>query len=234
MKITFLGHAGFLLEGTNGRIVIDPFITELPTPSLPLAELNPELILITHGHGDHMGDAAELARLSKATVVGNVEIANYYKPLGVNSHGMNIGGTWDFGWVKVKMTSALHSSSIGAHPAQYLGNPGGFLIFMDQLTIYHAGDTGLFGDMALIGRNHPINVALLPIGDNFTMGPADALAAVQMLQPKQVIPMHYNTWEIIQQDPQQFKVKVEAQTSSEVIVLQPGDQWATSQKSETC
>lgn len=234
MKITFLGHAGFLLEGPEGRIVIDPFITELPTPSLPLADLQPDLILITHGHGDHMGDAAELARLTGATIVSNVEIANFYKALGAHSHGMNIGGTWDFGWAKIKMTQALHSSSAGSNPAQYLGNPGGFLIFMDQLTIYHAGDTGLFGDLALIGRSRPIDVALLPIGDNFTMGPEDALEAAKMLRPKHVIPMHYNTWEIIQQDPQQFKAHVESKTEAEVTILQPGEQWLLPKKSETC
>jgi len=224
MNITYLGHAGFLLEGKGGRIAIDPLLTGNPHPAMQPEDVKADLILITHGHGDHMSDAAMLAKLSGGTVVGNYEIANYHREaLGVNSHGMHLGGSYDFGWVRVKMTLAFHGSSMNLYPAVYMGNPGGYLIFMDGLTVYHAGDTGLFGDMELIGRRHPIDVALLPIGDNFTMGPEDALEAVKMLKPKKVIPMHYNTWDIIAQDPEEFKSMVEKETPAQVVVQKPGE-----------
>ncbi len=224
MKITFLGHSGFLLESQKGRIAIDPLLTGNPHPTLSPEEIKADLILITHGHGDHMSDAAILAKLSGGLVVSNYEIANYHnEALGINSHALHLGGSYNFGWVKVKMTPALHGSSMNLYPAVYMGNPGGFLLFLDGLTIYHAGDTGLFGDMELIGRRHPIDLALLPIGDNFTMGPEDALEAVKLLKPKRVIPMHYNTWEIIAQEPAEFKTMVEKETPAKTIILKPGE-----------
>lgn len=235
MQITFLGHSGFLLEASascldhgsglsNGlRLVIDPYLREYPFPTLQPEEIKADYILVSHGHYDHVGDAQELARLSGGTIVANTELANYLAAPDLKTHAMHIGGAHAFPGLKIKLTTALHGSSIGKNPAQYLGNPAGFLIYLDGLTLYHAGDTGLFGDMELIGRRDSIDVALLPIGDNFTMGPEDALEAVKMLKPKIVIPMHYNTWPLIAQDVSAFKQTVEEHTTAKVSVVQPGD-----------
>ncbi|MDA8211492.1 MAG: metal-dependent hydrolase [Clostridia bacterium] len=219
MKITYLGHSGFLLTGKHGQIVIDPLLTGYPFPTFKPEDIKANLILISHGHGDHFGDSVEIAGHSGGTIVSNYEIANYCADQGVNTHPLHLGGSRDFNLAKIKLTIAFHGSSMGLNPAQYMGNPAGFLITMDGLNIYHAGDTGLFGDMELIGRLHPIDVAMLPIGDNFTMGPEDALEAVKMLRPKVAIPMHYNTWPLIAQDPQAFKSAVEAATETKVVVL---------------
>lgn len=224
MRITFLGHSAFLLQFNSTTIVIDPFLTGNPMAPANL-NIKPDYILVSHGHGDHSSDALALAQGSGGTVVSVFELANYYARQGVKAHGMHIGGAHDFGPFRLKLTQALHGNSLGGDkgPAEYLGNPCGFLITANDKTVYHAGDTGLFGDMALLGRLHPIDLALLPIGDNFTMGPEDALEAVIMLKPKQVIPMHYNTFPLIAQDPLAFKKAVEEQTASQVTILQPGE-----------
>lgn len=235
MKITFLGHSGFLLEASGSRLtcdsrlasglrlVVDPYLREYPFTTLQPEEIRADFILVSHGHYDHVGDAQELARLSGGTIVANTELANYLAAPDVKTHAMHIGGAHTFQGLKIKLTMALHGSSIGKSPAQYLGNPAGFLISLDGLTVYHAGDTGLFGDLELIGRMNSIDIALLPIGDNFTMGPEDALEAVKMLRPKMVIPMHYNTWPVISQDGSAFKRLVEENTPAKVVVMQPGD-----------
>ena len=223
MKLTFLGHAAFLLETADLTLVIDPFITGNPAAPRNL-DLHPDYILVSHGHGDHAGDALALARKTNATIISVYEAANYFMRQGVKAHAMHIGGAHDFGSFKVKLTPAWHGNSTGGDtgPAEYLGNPCGFLIYAEGKTLYHSGDTGLFGDMGLIGRLNAIDVALLPIGDNFTMGPEDALEAVKMLNPRQVVPMHYNTWPLIAQDPEAFKRAVEEQCPGKVAVLQPG------------
>ncbi len=224
MRITFLGHSAFLVEVNNITIAIDPFLTGNPVAPANV-NITADYILVSHGHSDHSSDVLTLAKQSGGTVVAVFELANYCTRQGVKAHGMHIGGAHDFGSFQVKLTQALHGSSLGGDqgPAEYLGNPCGFLITANGKTLYHAGDTGLFGDMALLGRLHPIDLALLPIGDNFTMGPEDALEAVKMLQPGQVIPMHYNTFPLITQDPLAFKKAVEEQTTSHVCVLQPGE-----------
>lgn len=224
MRLTFLGHAAFLLEAAEVVIAIDPFISGNPAAPAGL-QIEADYILVSHGHGDHLGDAVAVAKQSGATVISVYELANYCARQGVKAHPMHIGGSHDFGSFKLKLTQALHGSSVGGDngPAEYLGNPCGFLINIGDKTIYHAGDTGLFGDMALLGRLNAIDVALLPIGDNFTMGPADALEAVKMLNPQQMVPMHYNTWSLIAQDPVAFKKAVEAQTAARVAILQPGE-----------
>lgn len=223
MKATFNGHSCFILEGSE-KIIIDPFITGNPLAVIPAGDVRAGLVLVSHGHGDHLGDAVQIAKRTGATIVGVAELARYCARHGAKAHAMHIGGGHTFGKTRVKLTPAWHGAGFteGDSPAEYLGNPCGFLIKMDGKTVYHAGDTGLFGDMELIGRLNPVDLALLPIGDNFTMGPEDALEAVRLLKPKEVIPMHYNTWPLITQDPELFKTAVERQTGARVIVLDPG------------
>ena len=223
MKITFLGHSAVLIITNEGeKIIIDPFITNNPLCPVKIEDLRVDMIIVTHGHFDHLGDAVELAKLSECEIVSVVEIAKYCENQGAKVHGMQIGGAFDFGFVKIKLTNALHTSSILGDQIQYLGNPVGVLLMLEGKTIYHAGDTGLFGDMSLIGRRSPIDVALLPIGDNFTMGPEDAIEAITLLKPKIMIPIHYNTWDIINQDADEFKRQAEEQTSTTVKILLPG------------
>lgn len=224
MKVTFLGHAGFLIEGSV-NIVIDPFISGNPLAKNKAGDIKADLILVTHGHGDHLGDTVEIAKKTGATVVSVFELATYCSRNGAQAHGMHIGGSRTFDGVKIKLTPAWHGTGYGAGdaPLEYLGNPCGFLINLDGKTIYHTGDTGLFGDMELIGKRNPIDIAMIPIGDNFTMGPEDALEAVKMIKPKIVIPIHYNTWPLIEQDPGKFKSEVESATGSKVKVLAPGE-----------
>lgn len=222
MKINYLGHAAFLIEGSK-RIVIDPFLSGNPAAKTNPEDIKADLILVSHGHGDHFGDTLSIAKQSKGTVVSVNELAIFCANKGVNSHGMHIGGSHVFDGIKIKLTPAWHGSGYGGEcPLEYLGTPCGFIFNLDGKTIYHAGDTGLFGDMELIGRLNKIDLAMIPIGDNFTMGPEDALEAVKMLKPGLVIPMHYNTWPLIEQDPLQFKSEVESKTGSKVAVITPG------------
>jgi len=223
VKITFLGHAGFLIEGSK-KIAIDPFLTGNPLAKIKVEDVKADLILVSHGHGDHFGDTLSIAKRSKGTVVSVNELAIFCANKGVNSHGMHIGGSHVFDGIKIKLTPAWHGSGYDVeYPLEYLGTPCGFIFNLDGKTIYHAGDTGLFGDMELIGRLSKIDLAMLPIGDNFTMGPEDALEAVKMLKPKLMIPMHYNTWPLIEQDPLKFKSVVESTTGSKVAVIAPGE-----------
>ncbi|MHB8986263.1 MAG: metal-dependent hydrolase, partial [Eubacteriales bacterium] len=191
MKATFVGHGCFLLEGSE-KIIIDPFITGNPLAVISAEDVSADLILVSHGHGDHFGDAVQIARQTGGTIVGVAELAWYCASRGAKAHAMHIGGGHTLGKTRVKLTPAWHGAGFaeGGGHAEYMGNPCGFLIKLDGRTVYHAGDTGLFSDMELIGRQNPIDLALLPIGDNFTMGPEDALEAVRLLNPKVVIPMH--------------------------------------------
>lgn len=222
MQITFLGHACFYLKVGQTKIIIDPYLSGNPQAAVKPEEIEAEWILVTHGHQDHLGDAVEIAKQNNATIVTITEVARYCAARGAKTHAMYIGGKHEFGDFTVKMTLALHGSSIGTNPIEYLGQPCGFLLFCEGRTIYYSGDTGLFGDMELIGRLHPVDLAILPIGDNFTMGPEDALEAVKMLKPAHVVPMHYNTWDIIAQNPLVFKEAVEKETGVQVTVLKPG------------
>ncbi len=222
MKATFLGQSGFIIEG-SAKIIIDPFLTGNPVAKTDPKDVKGDLVLVSHGHFDHIADAVPIAKQSDATIVSVFELASYCERNGAKAHAMHIGGSHTFGAVKIKLLPAWHGSGFGDGPMEYLGNPCGFMISLDGKNIYHAGDTGLFGDMELIGRRHTIDLALLPIGDNFTMGPEDAVEAVKMLKPKLVIPMHYNTWPLIEQDPLKFKSEVEDATDSMVAVLAPGE-----------
>jgi L-ascorbate metabolism protein UlaG (beta-lactamase superfamily) len=220
MQLRYLGHSGIELTSSGFNLVIDPFLTGNPVATVKPESLSPQHIILTHAHGDHTSDVESVARRTGAPMISNAEIVGYYGAKGLKGHPMNTGGNFTFPFGKLTFTPAWHSSSFP--DGSYGGNPMGVILELEGKRIYHAGDTALFSDMSLIGKKG-IDVALLPIGDNFTMGPEDALEAVKLIQPKQVIPIHYNTFSLIQQDGAAFKQKVESQTSARCIVLEPDE-----------
>jgi L-ascorbate metabolism protein UlaG (beta-lactamase superfamily) len=222
MRVTYFGHSCFFVETAQARLIIDPFLTGNPNATLKAADVRCDFILVSHGHEDHTGDALALAKQNNATIVANFEITEYFAAKGARTHGMNPGGGFNFPFGRVKLTIAHHTSSAeaGLNPI-YLGVPCGLLVQADGKTLYHAGDTALFLDMQLIGRAG-IDVALLPIGDNFTMGPEDAVTALDFLKPKVAVPMHYNTWPIIAQDADAFAARA-AISGHAVRALKPGE-----------
>jgi L-ascorbate metabolism protein UlaG (beta-lactamase superfamily) len=221
-RLCWLGHASMLLETAGFKVLIDPFLTDNPAATLKAEHAQADFILVTHGHGDHVGDTIAIAKRTGATVIANYEISEWLKVQGVTKvHGQQHGGGFNHPFGRVKLTLAFHGSALpdGANG----GNPAGFLFyFKDGKKMYHAGDTGLFGDMKLIGEEG-IDLANLPIGDNYTMGPDDALRAVKLIQPKKVLPIHYNTWDIIAQDAPAWATRVRKETPAEPIVLKPGE-----------
>ena len=222
MKCTFWGHACFLVETGEHRLVIDPFLTGNPKAGVKADDVECSFILVTHGHGDHIGDAVDIAKRTGATIISTYEIATYCGEQGVNAHPMHIGGAHDFDFGRLKLTIAHHGSGLSTPKGMiYMGNPAGMLITAEDKTIYHAGDTGLFLDMKLIGELHPIDLALLPIGDNFTMGIDDAVKAVEFLKPKRTVPIHYGTFDVIDVDPKEFVSKV-SDSGHEASVLEVG------------
>ena len=220
MKITFLGQSGFHIETEEHSILIDPFLSGNEIAVNSADEFSPSHIVLTHAHPDHFGDTEEIAKRSGATVVSSFEVVNYLGEKDIQGHPMNIGGSFEFPFGKVTYTPAWHSNSLP--DGTYAGMPSGLILEIEGKRIYHAGDTALFSDMKLITRGG-IDLAMLPIGDNFTMGPDDAVEAVKLVQPKQVIPVHYNTFEVIQQDAEAFESTVESQTDSRCTVLSPGE-----------
>jgi L-ascorbate metabolism protein UlaG (beta-lactamase superfamily) len=219
--ITWYGHAAMGLELSGNRILVDPFITDNPAATVKANDLEADFILISHGHGDHVGDALSIAKRCDATVISNFEIASWFEAQGVKSHPQHIGGGFMHPFGYLKLTLALHGSALP--DGSYGGNPAGFLLTtLDEARIYLACDTGLFGDMRLIG-DEGIDLAVLPIGDNFTMGPEDALRAVKLIEPEHVIPIHYNTWDLIAQDPNAWADRVSDETQTTPHVLQPGE-----------
>lgn len=220
--LTYHGHACFTIEGAGKTIWLDPFLSDNPQADIGVDDVEEaDYVLVSHGHGDHFGDALAVARKTGATIISNDEIACYCGERQAAAHGLHIGGGYEFPFGRVKMTIAHHGSSLP--DGSYGGNPGGFLFDVEGTRIYFAGDTALFYEMKLLAEEKPIDVALLPIGDNYTMGPDDALRAVEFLTPRLVIPMHYNTFEVIQQDPHAFAERVKASTRADCLVLSPGE-----------
>ncbi|MFS0636401.1 metal-dependent hydrolase [Mesobacillus foraminis] len=222
MKISYHGHSVVKIETGGKTILIDPFLTGNGLTDLKANEVTADAILLTHAHNDHVGDTVEIAKRTGALVVTNADLATYLSWQGVQTHGMNIGGSYEFDFGKVKMTQAFHGSGYVTDGQQiiYGGMPAGILFSAEGKTIYHAGDTGLFSDMKLIGERHDIDLAFLPIGDNFTMGPEDAAAAAEFLKAKLVVPIHFNTFPPIKQDPTRF---IEMLKGNKGQVFEPGE-----------
>lgn len=201
MKITFYGHSCLLAEFDGTRVLIDPFLSGNPLTTADPKQMKVDAIVLTHGHGDHFGDTIEIAKANDCPVISNFEIAAYCEKKGTQAVGMNTGGSKQFDGFKVKFTPALHSSSIqDGDQLLYGGQPMGTILTMGGHTFYHVGDTALFSDLKLIGELHAIDLAAIPIGDHFTMGPDEALLAAQWIGAKHVIPLHYNTFDPIKQD----------------------------------
>ncbi|WP_243291255.1 metal-dependent hydrolase [Bacillus sp. FJAT-47783] len=206
MKVSYHGHSVVQIETNGKKVIIDPFISGNETTDLNVEEVKVDVILLTHGHNDHVGDTVKIAKQNDALVVAPFELASYLGTKGINTHPMHIGGAHTFEFGKVKLTQAFHGSSFTDEDGQiiYTGMPSGILFTSEGKTVYHAGDTALFSDMKMIGERHDIDVAFLPIGDNFTMGPEDALAAAEWLHARKVVPIHYNTFPVIEQNPNEF------------------------------
>jgi L-ascorbate metabolism protein UlaG (beta-lactamase superfamily) len=224
MKFKYLGHAAGYLETASERFLFDPFLTGNPKASTTPEEVDPTYILVTHGHIDHIGDSVAISKRTEAPVITTFELSQWLAAQGLKVEPMNHGGSHDFSFGRVTITIAFHSASFieeGGRPL-YLGEPAGILLETDGRTIYHAGDTALFSDMRLIGEQAPIDLALLPIGDRFTMGPKQAKKAIEFLRPKHVVPIHYGTFPALTGDPREF-AKLATGTGAEIHILQPGE-----------
>ena len=209
MKLRYFSHSAFQVTTETGqRILIDPFLDGNPTSPVGAADVQADFILLTHGHGDHLGDTLAIAKRCNSLCICENELANYLASKGLAVHNMHIGGAHDFDFGRVKLTQALHGSTTADNECH--GSATGLLLYIQDKIIYHMGDTGLFSDLKLIGQMNKIDVLLAPIGDNFTMGIDDAVKACEFVNPRIVIPIHYNTFPVIEVDPKDFKQKVEA------------------------
>jgi len=220
-ELRWLGHGSWSITTGDHRLLLDPFLDDSPTAPVGADEVEADFILVSHGHYDHVADAEKIAKRTGALVVANFEICEWLAARGVeNTHAMNTGGGFDFPFGRVKMTIAQHTSMLpdGANG----GNPVGFVLTLEGRNVYFACDTGLFYDMKLIG-SAGIELAVLPVGDNFTMGPDDALAAVKLIAPRRVVPVHANTWPLIAQDANLWAERIREETDAEPVVLQPGE-----------
>lgn len=218
VKITFLGHSGFLLTSGEHTVAIDPFLSGSPVATMGPEDVECQTIVLTHGHADHFGDTVAISKSNGATVYAAFELAAYCDELGVpETKAMNPGGRLETDFGSVALTHAFHSSS---HEGRYTGMPCGAVIEIGDKTIYHCGDTGIFGDMKLYGELYEPDVAMIPIGDRWTMGPKLASRAAEMIGPKIAIPIHYNTWPLIEVDPADF-----APTGVAVKMMAPGEEW---------
>ena len=217
VTFSYFGHACFTLSDGKTTLLFDPFFTNNPLATITADQVECQYILVSHAHFDHLGDAVVIAKRTGATIISTAEVAHLCADQGCTVHGMNLGGSYRFDFGKVRVTFALHSSGIAG------GTTCGFVLHFGDQVIYFAGDTALFGDMKLIGHKEKIDYALLPIGDNFTMGLEDAAMAAQWLNAKHVIPIHYNTWPPIAQDPEKFKELAESTSRAEVHIVSSGN-----------
>ncbi len=207
MKLRYFSHSSFLITLDNGlRLLIDPFLDNNPTSPVTASEVEAEYILLTHGHGDHLGDTLQIAKRCNSLCICENELASYLLSKGLQAHNMHIGGSYSFDFGRVKLTQAWHSSVTPDN--ECCGAATGIIISVQDKVIYHMGDTGIFLDLKLIGELNPVDYLLVPIGDNFTMGIDDAVKACSFVNPKTAIPMHYNTFEVINADPNEFKKRV--------------------------
>jgi L-ascorbate metabolism protein UlaG (beta-lactamase superfamily) len=220
MKITFHGHSCIQLDTGKDLIIIDPFLTGNPAAKTKPKDIKCNYVILTHGHADHFGDTIELSGENDATVIATAEIAYYLEKMHRKAHAMNLGGCYSFPFGTIRFTLAHHSSSLP--DGSYAGDPAGIILNIAGKTIYHAGDTALFYDMKLIGEMNKIDYAFLPIGDNFTMGPDEAVKAAEFLNADTIIPIHYNTFDLIKQDDKDFKRKIEA-IGKKCIIMNSGD-----------
>ncbi|MEM8549529.1 MAG: metal-dependent hydrolase [Verrucomicrobiota bacterium] len=226
MKLTYFGHSACLLETDSHKLLFDPFLADNPLSPVKPDEIECDYIILTHGHADHFGDTESIAKANDATVICNFELSSFCGHKGLKTHPLHIGGGKDFDFGRVKLTIAHHGSSYPGPDGLpiYLGEPAGVLVMADEKTFYHAGDTGLFLDMQLIGEMNEIDLAMLPIGDNFTMGIDDAVKATEFLKPKQVVPCHFNTFPPIACEPELFVQKIESlDIICDARLLSPGE-----------
>ncbi len=219
VKFSYYGHACFLLDDGTHKVLADPFLTGNPAASVQAGDVECDYILVTHAHGDHLGDAPEIAARTGAEIVSTPEVLGLceQRAKGIKGHGMNIGGSLMLPFGKVRMVFAQHSAGVPG------GIACGYVIYIGGMVVYFAGDTALFSDMELIGRKDSIDFAVLPVGDNYTMGLEDAAMATKLLGTRHVIPVHYDTWPVIQQDVEHFKEITESLSRASVHIVKPGE-----------
>jgi L-ascorbate metabolism protein UlaG (beta-lactamase superfamily) len=219
LQFHYFGHACFLLDDGKYKVLVDPYFTGNPVATAEPEAIECDYILLSHAHQDHLGDAPAIAKRTGAVVIGVPEVLQLcvQQEGGIQVHGMNLGGSQQLPFGKIRMTLALHSSGVPG------GIACGYVIQMGGINVYFAGDTALFGDMKLIGHKDPLDYALLPIGDNYTMGLEDAAVAAQWLNVRHVIPIHYNTWPVISQEVERYKELTETMSRAEVHIVKPGE-----------